>query len=162
MHWLWPRIEQLAGALSQLALGCLVVLPFVQVIARDFFSSPITGLEEATRWGLIALVYLGLPLLVARDAQIRFPELIDQLPRRARLALERIIVLLAAGAFGVMMWAAMRSILQNTSTRTPVLDIPFWLFAAPFLIGLLLSCIGCLWVGLRRAAPPTDGGAAQL
>ncbi|HSG95689.1 MAG TPA: hypothetical protein VLA28_09210, partial [Afifellaceae bacterium] len=67
-----------------------------------------------------------------------------------------------AAALAVMVWAALRSILQNVTTRTPTLDIPFWLFAAPFLIGIGATAAGCLWVALRRAPPPVGGSAPTL
>jgi TRAP-type C4-dicarboxylate transport system permease small subunit len=159
---IWSWIERLTGTVALLALACLVGLPFLQVILRDFFSSPIVGLEEATRWGLITLVYCALPLLVVRDGQIRFAELIDRLPRAMRLALERVTLLACAAALAAMAYAGVGSILKNRSTRTPTLDIPFWVFATPFLAGLVLAALGALWVALRRRDPPIGGDAPSL
>jgi TRAP-type C4-dicarboxylate transport system permease small subunit len=162
MGRLWSLVEGVVGALALAALACLVALPFLQVILRDFFSSPIVGLEEATRWGLIALVYLALPLLVVRDGQIRFPEVVDRLPVPMRLALERVTLLLSAGALAALLWAAIGSILKNRTTRTPTLDIPFWLFATPYLVGIAVAALGCLWIALRRQAPPIGGDAPTI
>lgn len=162
MQALWDRIERIASALAMVALACLVLLPALQVVLRDVFSAPIVGLEEATRWGLISLVFFALPLLVARDSQIRFPELVGRLPRLLRHGLERLTLLLAAGALGILAWAGVGSILQNTGTRTPTLDIPFWMFASPFLIGIAVTALGCLWYAVRREPPPVDGGSPSL
>jgi TRAP-type C4-dicarboxylate transport system permease small subunit len=162
MGRLWSLVEGVVGALALAALACLVALPFLQVILRDFFSSPIVGLEEATRWGLIALVYLALPLLVVRDGQIRFPEVVDRLPVPMRLVLERVTLLLSAGALAALLWAAIGSILKNRTTRTPTLDIPFWLFATPYLVGIAVAALGCLWIALRRQAPPIGGDAPTI
>jgi TRAP-type C4-dicarboxylate transport system permease small subunit len=162
MERLWRHVEKVLGGLSLLALACLVVLPFTQVVLRDFFSSPIVGLEEATRWGLIALVFLALPLLVTVNGQIRFAELVDKLPLRLRNFLERATVLLAAAALGVITWAGIGSILKNTGTRTPTLDIPFWLFALPFLVGAGITALGYLWIAIRRAHPPVGSGSETL
>ena len=162
MSRVWRIIERVAEAVALFALAALVVLPFTQVILRDFFSSPVVGLEEATRWGLIALVFLALPLLAAHDGQIRFAEIVNRLPGRMRRGLERIILLLCGVALMALVVAAVHSILQNTGTRTPTLDIPFWLFSLPFLVGLALMSLGCLWVAVRRAPPPVDGSAPVL
>ena len=162
MNRVWAAVEKALGVVSLAALACLVLLPFGQVVLRDVFESPIVGLEEATRWGLIALVFLGLPLLLATDAQIRFPELVAQLPRRLRNIIERLTLLLSSVALGTLVWAGIGSILKNRSTRTPTLDIPFWLFASPFLIGIGLTCVGCAWFALRRAPPPLEGGAPSI
>ncbi len=58
----------------------------------------------------------------------------------------------------VIAWSGVQSILRNIGTRTPMLDIPFWLFAAPMLLGFAISVVGYLWIGLRRADPPVGGG----
>ena len=38
------------------------------------------------------------------------------------------------------------------------LDIPFWLFAAPMLVGFALAALGYIWFALRRQDPPLGGG----
>ena len=162
MQKIWRGIERFADLMSLLALACLVLLPSLQVVLRDFFTAPIVGLEEATRWGLIALVFLALPLLVGRDAQIRFPELVDLLPASLRHGLERLTLLLAGGTLATLVWAGVGSILKNRTTRTPMLDIPFWLFASPFLVGVALTALGCFWYALRPAPPPVGGNAPSI
>lgn len=154
MRTIWTMIERVFGALGVIALFALVVLPFTQVVMRDVFSAPIAGLEEATRWGLIALVYLSLPLLISTNEQIRFSELVDRMPRRGRTLLERVHLLIAAAALLVLVDAAIGSALKNASNRTPMLNIPFSLFIAPMVIGLSVTAIGALYFALRRT-PPT-------
>ena len=156
MQRLWSGIEKVAEVLGLAALACLVALPFTQVILRDFFSSPIVGLEEATRWGLIALVFLALPLLLSVNGQIRFAEAVDRLPRRLRLGVERLTLLVAGATLSIVAWAGVGSIMKNTGTRTPTLDIPFWLFASPFLLGATVTALGCFWFAVRRAPPPVE------
>lgn len=161
MRTIWTTIERLLGVLSVLALFALVVLPFTQVVMRDAFSAPVAGLEEATRWGLIALVYLALPLLISKNEQIRFSELVDRMPRHGRTLLERAQLLLAAAVLVVLIDAAVGSALQNASNRTPMLNIPFKLFIAPMVVGLALTAVGCAYFALRRPAPqiaPPEAG----
>jgi TRAP-type C4-dicarboxylate transport system permease small subunit len=132
------------------------------VVMRDVFASPITGLEEATRWGLIALVYLALPLLISTNEQIRFDELVNRLPRRGRAALERLHLLIAAVVIAVLVNAALGSALQHASTRTPILDIPFVVFIAPMVIGLAATALAALYFALRRETPPVEPPNASL
>lgn len=153
MRTIWTMIERVFGALGVIALFALVVLPFTQVVMRDVFNAPIAGLEEATRWGLIALVYLALPLLISTNEQIRFSELVDRMPRRGRTLLERVHLLIAAAALLVLVDAAIGSALKNASNRTPMLNIPFSLFIAPMVIGLTVTAIGALYFALRRTPP---------
>lgn len=161
MKTVWSTVERALGVLSVLALFTLVVLPFTQVVMRDAFNAPVAGLEEATRWGLIALVYLALPLLISKNEQIRFSEIVDRLPRRGRTLLERVQLLIAAATLFVLIDAAVGSALQNASNRTPMLNIPFKLFIAPMVVGLALTAVACAYYALRRTSPqvaPPDAG----
>lgn len=159
MKQLWRLIERLLGAIAVAALASLVLLPLLQVTMRDFFASPIIGLEEATRWGLIILVFAAAPLLLATNEQIRLSEFIDFLPRPLRVLLERIILLVSGVSVGIIAWAGVISVMRNIGTRTPTLDIPFWLFASPMLIGFFVAAAGYVWFALRRETPPLSGGS---
>ena len=86
MNRIWSLIERMLGLVAIAALAALVLLPSLQVILRDFFNAPLIGLEEATRWGLIILVFLAAPLLLSTNEQIRLAEFIDYLPRDAAQA----------------------------------------------------------------------------
>jgi TRAP-type C4-dicarboxylate transport system permease small subunit len=158
MSRLWLLIERILAAGALLALASLVVFPAVQVFLRDLFNAPIIGLEESTRWGLIILVFLGTPLLISTNEQIRLTEFVDNLPRAVRRILERVILLAGALVLAVIVWSGVLSIIRNFGTRTPVLDIPFWLFAAPMLVGFAAAALGYLWYALRRQDPPVGGG----
>lgn len=154
----WTWVERILGGIAMLALFALVVFPSVQVVMRGVFNAPIMGLEESTRWGLVMLVFLGTPLLISTNEHIRLAEFVDLFPKRVRLALERIILVASGVTLMVIAWSGVQSILRNFGTRTPMLDIPFWVFAAPMLIGFAVSAVGYLWLGLRRADPPVGGG----
>ena len=158
MTRLWPLIERALATIAVAALASLVLLPSLQVILRDFFNAPLIGLEEATRWALIILVFLAAPLLLSTNEQIRLSEFIDYLPRRARLILERVILLISGLSVAVIAYAGVLSVMRNMSTRTSTLDIPFWLFAAPMLVGFALAALVYIWFALRRQDPPLGGG----
>ncbi len=157
MQKLWTLLERWLGVVAMLALFSLVVLPALQVVMRGVFNDPITGLEESTRWGLIILVFIAAPLLISANEHIRLAEFIDLLPRPVRLLLERLILLISGLALAVVAVAGGLSIWRNFGTRTPILDIPFWLFAAPMLVGFALGAAGYVWFALRRKPPTIDG-----
>lgn len=158
MQRIWPIVERSLGAVAMLALAALVVLPATQVMLRDLFNSPLIGLEESTRWGLIILVFLGAPLLISTNEQIRLSEFVDALPARVRKGLERLTLLAGGLTLAVIVWSGVLSIARNFGTRTPMLDIPFWLFASPMLIGFAAAAVGYIWFALRRDDPPVGGG----
>ena len=158
MNRIWSLIERTLGLVAIAALAALVLLPSLQVILRDFFNAPLIGLEEATRWGLIILVFLAAPLLLSTNEQIRLAEFINYLPATPRKLLERVILLVSGISVGIIAYAGVLSVMRNMSTRTSTLDIPFWLFAAPMLIGFAAAALGYVWFALRRDDPPLSGG----
>ena len=162
MNTVWRIIERILGGAALLSLASLIVLPALQVVLRDAFNSPLIGLEEATRWGLIILVFLGAPLLISTNEQIRLGEFVDRLPRMVRFRLERVTLLISGVTLSVIVWAGLLSIMRNFGTRTPTLDIPFWLFASPMLVGFGAAAAGYVWFAIRKDDPPTDGGPQIL
>jgi TRAP-type C4-dicarboxylate transport system permease small subunit len=158
MTRIWSLIERILGLVAVAALAALVLLPSLQVILRDFFNAPLIGLEEGTRWGLIILVFLAAPLLLSTNEQIRLAEFINYLPDTPRKLLERVILLVSGVSVGIIAYAGVLSVMRNMSTRTSTLDIPFWLFAAPMLIGFAVAALGYIWLALRREDPPLGGG----
>lgn len=151
-------VERVLVMVAVLALFSLVFLPATQVFMRDVFNAPIIGLEEGTRWGLIILVFFGAPLLIATNEQIRLAEFIDNLPLRLRIWLERIILFISGVSIACIAYAGLLSILRSMGTRTSVLDIPFWLFASPMLIGFAAAALGYVYFAVRRTDPPIGGG----
>jgi TRAP-type C4-dicarboxylate transport system permease small subunit len=162
MATIWRWLEGSGRIVSLLALAGLVILPATQVVLRTIFSSPITGLEEATRYGLIILVFLAVPSLIAGNEHIRLAEFIAYLPRAMRILLERITLLIGAACFGIIAYAGMSSALRNASTRTPTLDIPFWLFILPMVLGFAIATLGYLWFALRREPPRTQDATPTI
>jgi len=162
MTTIWRWLEGSSRIVSLLALAALVLLPATQVILRTVFSSPITGLEEATRYGLIILVFLAVPSLIAGNQHIRLAEFVGLLPNGPRVLLERVTLLIGAGCFGVIAYAGMASALKNASTRTPTLDIPFWLFILPMVLGFAIATLGYIWFALRREPPRTQDATPTI
>jgi TRAP-type C4-dicarboxylate transport system permease small subunit len=69
------------------------------------------------------------------------------------------VILLVSGiSVAIIAYAGVLSVMRNMSTRTSTLDIPFWLFAAPMLIGFAVAALGYIWLALRREDPPLGGG----
>ncbi|MGE3149988.1 MAG: TRAP transporter small permease [Pseudorhodoplanes sp.] len=158
MNRIWLLIETIIGAISITALAALILLPSLQVVLRGGFDAPLIGLEEATRWGLIILVFMAFPLLLRTNEQIRLAEFVNYLPSRLRVILERLILLASGISVAIIAYAGVLSVMRNINTRTSTLDIPFWLFAAPMLVGFVVAALGYVWFSVRRDEPPLDGG----
>ena len=94
------RVEALLGVAAAAILFAMMVLTFVDVVARYLFSRPVRGAFEVTELMLVVLIFAGLPLVSYADEHAAM-DFIDRLlsPRRQRLLLAAVHVICAAVLF---------------------------------------------------------------
>jgi len=119
-------------------LALLIVTPLAQVIVRGVFNAPMASAEELARYFLICLTFLAASYVTLEGGQIRMEEFQGALPPRLRWYLQMFIELAGIAMFGVIFLASAITIAGNLENQTPTLEMPFWLFMAPLLIGSLL------------------------
>jgi TRAP-type C4-dicarboxylate transport system permease small subunit len=119
-------------------LALLIVTPLAQVIVRGVFNAPMASAEELARYFLICLTFLAASYVTLEGGQIRMEEFQGALPPRPRWYLQMFIELAGIAMFGVIFLASAITIAGNLENQTPTLEMPFWLFMAPLLIGSLL------------------------
>ena len=122
-------------------LALLIVTPLAQILVRGVFNSPMASAEELARYFLICLTFLASSYVTLEGGQIRMEEFQAALPARFRWYLQMTIELAGVAMFGVIFAAAAITIGDNLDNQTPTLEMPFWLFMAPLLIGSLLLMI---------------------
>jgi TRAP-type C4-dicarboxylate transport system permease small subunit len=94
------RVEALLGAAASAVLFAMMVLTFVDVVARYVFSRPVRGAFEVTELLLLALIFAGLPLVSYADEHATM-DFIDRTlgPRGQRTLLAAVHVVCAAMLF---------------------------------------------------------------
>jgi len=127
-------------AIGCFALAALVLLPTTQIALRGL-GAPVVGMEELTRYFLIVVTFIGLPLVTAEGGQIRMDELHRLLPLSAASILRVIIATVSGAAFATVVVAIWASLEVTIGSSTPTIGIPFWLFNLPALVGLGLGAI---------------------
>ena len=145
-------------ALSCLLLFGLVVTPFAQIIMRGVFNVPMSGAEEMARYMLICLCFMAGALVTLDGGQIRMEEVQGLLPERPRWLLQLLIEVAGIAVFGFFSYAAAFTIANNMNNQTATLEMPFWLFMAPQLLGslLLLFATVVIFVRTLRRGRPDD------
>jgi TRAP-type C4-dicarboxylate transport system permease small subunit len=128
-------------AIGCFSLAALVVLPSTQIVLRSLVGAPVVGMEELTRYFLIVVTFVGLPLVTAEGGQIRMDELQRLLPLTAGGILRVIIAIVSGAIFGTVVVAIWASLEITIGSSTPTLGIPFWLFNLPAIIGLGVGAI---------------------
>ena len=122
-------------------LAALIMTPLAQIVMRGIFNVPMAGAEELARYFLITLTFIGGSYVTQQGGQIRMEEMQAVIPPYPRWLLQLGIELSGMAMFGVMLAAGGITIANNLSNQTATLEMPFWLFMAPLVVGSLLLVI---------------------
>ncbi len=138
--WLtWLRTAVRWVCLGLLAL--LILTPIAQVVMRGVFTLPFAGAEELARYFLVCLTFIGASWVTQRGGQIRMEEFQAVLPRRPRWILQMVIEISGVAVFVVFLVASLHTIGNNLENQTATLELPFWLFMAPLVLGAALLVV---------------------
>src|SRR6188508_1853868 len=82
----WERpLDAVLGIASAAILFCMMLLTFVDVVARYLFNFPLRGGFEVTELMLLVLIFAGLPLVSHSDEHVTMDFIDRMLPARARM-----------------------------------------------------------------------------
>ncbi len=127
--------------LSFALLALLVATPLAQIVMRSVFNVPMSGAEELTRYFLICAVFVAAPLVTRDGGQIAMEEMQAVVPARPRWWLQMLIEVCGIAFFALMAVAAVVTTANNLRNQTATLEMPFWLFMAPLVVGMALLAV---------------------
>jgi len=122
-------------------LALLIVTPLAQILMRGVFNVPMSGAEELARYFLITLTFVASSYVTLEGGQIRMEEFQGLVPPRPRWLLQLGIELAGIALFGLMCVAGVITIADNLANKTATLEMPFWLFMAPLVVGAALLVV---------------------
>lgn len=138
------RLRRTVRGASLALLAALIVTPLAQITMRGVFNVPLAGAEELAKYFLICLTFVAAPYVTREGGQIRMEEFQALVPPRPRWVLQLVIEACGIAVFGVLFVASVVTVTRNLNSVTPVLEIPFWLFFAPLVVGSLLLVVETL------------------
>jgi TRAP-type C4-dicarboxylate transport system permease small subunit len=143
---------------SLVLLGLMVVTPLAQIVMRGIFNVPLAGAEELARYFLIAMTFIAAAYVTREGGQIRMEEFQALLPPRPRWLLQLVIELAGVAMFATLLVAGLVTIGKNLDSETAVLQLPFWLFMGPLVVGSFLLVIetAAMFVHTLRRGRPED------
>jgi len=152
------RIRSAVRWASLALLALLIVTPLAQVIVRGVFNTPMAAAEELARYFVISLTFIAASYVTLEGGQIRMEEFQALLPPRPRWFLQMAIELSGVVMFAVIFAAAAITIGDNLENQTPTLEMPFWLFMGPLLVGSLLLMLetAMMFLHTLRLRRPED------
>ena len=141
---------------SLVLLAALIVTPLAQITMRGVFNVPLAGAEELAKYFLICLTFVAASYVTREGGQIRMEEFQFLLPPKPRWILQLAIEVSGVALFGILFVASVVTVARNLNSVTPILEMPFWLFFAPLVVGSLLLVMETLAMLLhtwRRRRP---------
>jgi TRAP-type C4-dicarboxylate transport system permease small subunit len=146
---LQKKLIDLDSIVGIICLALLLGTIILQVSLRFFFSRPLMGAEEFTRYMVICVVMIPLAYtertgnnIIMEEIQAMFPTILRKTVNFASQFLSMIV-------YGIVAISSINVIINNIGNQTATLGIPFWLFFAPTVYGLSVITIVKLMVLLN-------------
>ena len=98
------RADAVLGIASSLILFLMMLLTFVDVVARYLFNFPLRGGFEVTELMLLVLIFAGLPLVSHADEHVTMDFIDRILPDAGRRFLVRLVHAICAAVMFFLTW----------------------------------------------------------
>ena len=98
------RVDAALGVAASAILLCMMLLTFVDVVARYLFNFPLRGGFEVTELMLLVLIFAGLPLVSHADEHVTMDFIDRMLPPRAGMVLVRAVHAICAAVMFFLTW----------------------------------------------------------
>ncbi len=149
------RADAVLGVAASAILFAMMMLTFVDVIARYLLNRPVRGAFEITELMLLVLIFAGLPLVTHAGEHVTM-DLIDRLlGARLRAALNRLIELICAGLMFFLAWQMLLKAgkIAAYGDTTDILRIPVGPFI--YFMAAMIGVSGLVHL-LRTVFPPGE------
>lgn len=129
MERLFKRIERVLAVLAGIALFCMMILTFVDVVGRYGFNKSIFGTSEMIEILMVVVIFAGVAFVTASDKHIKvdiFAPWIERVaPNFQRWTIHIFSLVIYAGLTYELGHHMLDSLLSGK--RTAVLDLPQWI-----------------------------------
>lgn len=98
------KIEEWFTILAAIAVGVMMLITTVDVVARRVFGEHVKGSYEFVALLFVFVIFLGLAYAQRKDAHITIGVLYDRLPRKARRPIEGTTLIISLVLFSIVTW----------------------------------------------------------
>lgn len=138
MYWLAERINKVVEILLFVLLSAMTIIVFIQVLFRYVINAPLFWTEEAARYIMIWIVYIGASVGIRRGSHLGFTYFVDKSSPKVSKWLSLIANLgLLTFCVNIIYYGAIIA-LQNLHQLSAGLQIPVaWVYVALPISGIL-------------------------
>ncbi len=154
------RAANAMAAIGTVWIFAIMILIVADVVGRDFFDRPITGVAEIAGRSVVAIVFLQIGAAIASDRMTRADFLIRIVAERsaaAARALEALFALAGAAVFLLIAYASWPEFIESWRTNDffgvqGLFTIPTWPFRAITVVGSVAAAVAYLIAMAGHAA----------
>ncbi|WP_366518335.1 TRAP transporter small permease [uncultured Paracoccus sp.] len=128
------------GIAASILFIVLIVVLMIQILGRTpLFTGPVWT-EEAARWLWVWMALIAIPEVERTDSQLRMGFLVEQLQRRARIAVLTLIDLVYLGVVLHLIWIGWKTMQRTWSNEAVTLPVTnAVLYASGFVAMILIA-----------------------
>jgi TRAP-type C4-dicarboxylate transport system permease small subunit len=149
IQWIQDTVRILQRAVYYLCIIGAIVMLFMMfltvadVIGRSFFTWPITGTYELSRYFLVVTVLLGIAYAQQTGQHIAVDYFVSKLPLRGQFIFEAIATFLGLVFFALVTWQGWKGGWNSVQAKmvSDTLHIPSFLFEFLIAVGAFFLCI---------------------
>lgn len=127
-------------------MAAMAVLVFANVVSRYVFNHSFIWVEEATRYMMVWIGFIGSGLVLRYGAHIAVEALQDAIPTRAAQVMRGLVVIVLAATFIAMTWLGFQYVRFAWDQETPVFNWNFGLVYLAIPIGSALMLVHLLCI----------------
>ncbi len=124
-----------------ISLWAMCILVFYQVIMREVFGVGISWVYEVSCFFQVTMVWLGVPILLYHNDNIRITALYAKLPEKAQKVLNVMYYLIYIICFVMICYGYYEYIQALGTVASAVLRIPNYIFYGSFIFGIVISVL---------------------
>lgn len=151
----------LRRGLEYLCAGLLIVIVaviFTNVVGRYFFHAPLRWSDEVAQFLFLWLAYLGALAALMGGRHYSFSNVIDLLPRKARIAAKTLSDILVLAMLAILVKGGIQLVDLLSHQRSPALDVPiYYVYAALPLVSFLMALVVVYQIVIRLRGAPEPG-----
>lgn len=146
-------VAAVMSSVGTIWIGALMVFVIADVLGRNFFNAPITGVAEIAARSVVAIVFLQVAAAVLQRRLTRadfFIRLIEGVSPRTVALIETTFCLAGAVVFGLILWASFPKLVDAWSTSEffgvqGVFTIATWPFRFITVLGAAVAGLAALY-----------------
>lgn len=148
------RVSWFSLRISALALAAIVAATASEIVLRYFFNNPMEWVGDTVGFLLCGAIFLAVPEVARQRGHVAIPILVESLPERAKLPIERLIYFTSGAACALAAWVCGHETLRQIASGIQTVGtftIPKWWVSAFIVLGFALTSLQFLRLALHRS-----------